>query len=642
MTGVSALLCLSVFVPTCCGATLPAPFDMRVEDCRPYSGGWRVTTTGAVFHLDAAADRVVCEQRIAASRTIAQVSLPPTLLAGLRLASQDESRAGFETDRGLRLAIHCDSVLELTAPHPATAQADGTFTPEYLVSFPGAALALDESGGIGVYSLAPGAPRAPVSREAGRFRIACSLAAHEAFLLCVCPPRAYNWEQHRAERIVHHFPRELSPGLSDRPLPTDEELMEWRKFGNVLVLHLEFWDGFGVQHIKPRDPVRFRQVVDLAHKLGYLVLPYSSTYYYGPARKPDGTWREDAVDRYMAEAAWLLEEYGVDGLYWDGVFDDVTKAWDCARRMRALLGSRRLYVHCTTTPLPWPDVYCPFVDTWADYLLRGEGYGEVRVDPIYLRYMASGYNISNAIGELCYDTCRVDRPMFDRALEAMVRVPFWPGLQVHSGHAYFLYPQERELFRNYYLPAADGIRGRADAERLAGAGRAARVAAREAVAQRQAAFDAYLGERRAALAGQAGNNLAAFRPCTCSYYCSRPEGPHGIGYPTEYATDLNPDTYWAADFPPQWLAVDLGQVQAISAVRVTNYFGDSRHYHYRVEVSTDGEKWREVAAKLDDQLATAEGDLHRFDPCPARYVRVEMLYNSSNYGQHIAELAVYP
>ncbi len=172
------------------------------------------------------------------------------------------------------------------------------------------------------------------------------------------------------------------------------------------------------------------------------------------ARTPwTSTWRRSGGS---------CSEYRVDGLYWDGEFPDVLKAWECIRQTRKLLGSRRLYVHCTTLPLRSVDVYCPFVDTWADYLLRGEGLRRDHVDPVYLRYVVSGYSLSNAIGELCYENCRLDQTMFDWALGANFRIPYWPGLQVHSGAKYFLLPEEDREFRDYYLPAADRIRGPRD------------------------------------------------------------------------------------------------------------------------------------------------------------------------------------
>ena len=68
-----------------------------------------------------------------------------------------------------------------------------------------------------------------------------------------------------------------------------------------------------------------------------------------------------------------------------------------------ILGDNRiLYVHCSIDPLDDGRIYCPFIDTYADYILRGEGgvWG-LKLDD-FLRWTLSGYNISNAVGYWCY------------------------------------------------------------------------------------------------------------------------------------------------------------------------------------------------------------------------------------------------
>ena len=639
---------LALLLATCTitfATPLPWPFDMRVEQVTSDAATVQVTTTGATFELRAKAGEIAFSQRLSARRPLGVLVVSPEVLHGLRVIARDDDSVKLRTNRGLVLTIACDSVLRLDCRGPLSTTVNGSFAPEYLRVERYGALALDTLGGFGVYPVGANEARPTAEQSAGAFSVRQDLPAHSTLLIGVCPPRQYNWKQHREERIVHQFPRELRPGLSDRPLPTDEELVAWRKMGNVLVLHLEFWDGFGVKHIKPKDPARFSQVVHLAHRLGYLVLPYSSPFYYTPALAPDGKLRPDAVALYLQEAKWLLEEYNVDGLYWDGEFMDVLKAWDCIRQMRQLLGSRRLYVHCTTNPLPLVDLYCPFVNTWADYLLRGEGLRRDHVDPLYLRYVVSGYNISNAIGELCYENCRVDKTVFDWALQANVRIPYWPGLQVHSGARYFLLPEEDKEFRDYYRPAADRIRGPRDLASLAAEGLRQRQARQaEAAARRaanQAALARYLADQKQKLAGQAAGNLAAFKGGECSDWVQRETGPHGLGYPLEYATDQSPDTYWGADGLPQWLTIDLAKTESISRVWVLTYFEDRRYYHYRVEVSQDNKDWRQVGEKMDDALATAAGETYRFASCEARYVRVTILYNSANNAGHIAEIGVY-
>jgi hypothetical protein len=635
------------------GAGLPWPFNMRVESCaqRGSDAGVVVTTTGAVLDVRPGSGEIVLSQRIGEKRIVGKVVLAEGLLRGLKRTSSDDEVARFETEAGLKIEVHCDSVLRLTCAKAVALKIEGTFAPEYLRETSGAALALDEHGGFGAYFIDDAFVKPAVKEGGGGFTLTYDLAAEKAALIAVCPPREYDWKRDREDRIVHYFPALVGTevGWSDHPLPSDEELKAWREFNNVLVLHLETWNGYMVAEPKARDEKRLREALVTARKLGYRTLIYCSPLYFGPAYQGNGL-RDDAVALFLKHARWMLQTYGFDGVYWDGVFTDVPKAWELAREMRKALGSWLFYFHSTGTPLPywqsWSGVYCPFVDTYADYQLRGEGMPREHIDPIYLRYEASGYNISNTIGTLCYETCRVDKTMFDWALEAMVHIPYWPGGQDVAGKKYFLTPEEDKLFREYYLPKAAEVRGPEDYAKLAGEGFASREARRREIAEqrkvREAALHEYLAAQKAKATAEDLLNLAAFKPATCSDYCTRPEGPHLLGYRTEYATDLNPETYWAADMPPaHWIAVDLGRVEHISRVRVLNYYGDKRFYHYRVETSIDGEVWALVGEKANDNLATTEGDYYNFAARDARYIRVTMLSNSANCGVHVAEVGVW-
>jgi len=648
-----ALVCTAMLIlaAQATAEPLPWPFNMSVEDVTDSPQGITVTTTGGVFDFRPEAGTVSLGQRIGAQREVATLRLGTPALDGLRVLEQGAEAVRLRSRRGLRVTVTCDSVLRIESRRDALTMAlDGSFSPQFVRSEGAGVLALDSIGGLGLYPLPALAGPMAVEHLGDGFSIRQDLPARSALLIGVCPPREYNFTQHAEERIVHHFPQ-LTPGVwvsdgaSPRALPTDDELREWRKVAKVLVLHLEFWDGFGVRRIKPKDPTRFGEVVDLAHRLGFLVLPYSSPYYYQPALGSNGELRPDATAVYLEEARWLLDEYGVDGLYWDGEFTDILQAWECIRETRKLLGARRLYVHCTTNPLPYRDLYCPFVNCWADYLLRGEGLTRPTADQLYLRYAVSGYGISNAIGELCYDACRVDLDMANWALWANARIPYWPGAQVHGGRKYFLTPEEEEVFRNFYLPAADKVRGPTDYAPLAAVGqqewsKRKREVAEEIEAEHRA-FAEYLRAQQERLGATAADNLAAFKSGQCSGWVRRREGPHGVGYPLEYATDQSPDTYWGADFLPQWATVDLGTVETISRIWLQTYFGDERYYHYRVEASADGESWFPVGEKLDNALSTEKGDEYSFPPCQARYVGVTILHNSANNAGHIVELGVY-
>jgi hypothetical protein len=120
------------------------------------------------------------------------------------------------------------------------------------------------------------------------------------------------------------------------------------------------------------------------------------------------------------------------------------------------------------------------------------------------------------------------------------------------------------------------------------------------------------------------------------------------GHPPEGAVDgmANREVHWAATPYPQWWQVDLGSVRALERVRVVTYWDDGdlrRFYRYRVLLSADGEHWETVAdCSTNQEPAGPAGREHRFPPHKARWVRVEMLYNSANAGVHLAEVMVFP
>ncbi|MCY2930132.1 MAG: alpha-N-acetylglucosaminidase C-terminal domain-containing protein [Planctomycetota bacterium] len=99
--------------------------------------------------------------------------------------------------------------------------------------------------------------------------------------------------------------------------------------------------------------------------------------------------------------------------------------------------------------------------------------------------------------------------------------------------------------------------------------------------------------------------------------------------------------YWEAPAPAS-LTIDLQGLHAIDRVHVFPYWDGERYYQYTVEVSPDGRDWRTVADRSANLApATAAGDLHKFPPTSARYLRVTMLKNSDNPSVHLVEVRAY-
>ncbi len=92
---------------------------------------------------------------------------------------------------------------------------------------------------------------------------------------------------------------------------------------------------------------------------------------------------------------------------------------------------------------------------------------------------------------------------------------------------------------------------------------------------------------------------------------------------------------------PAQAQIDLGSVIPLHAAHVTFYHG-GRTYTFTLELSQDGQTWRQVAGNSDaPKPATAEGLRLNFTATPARYVRLNVLKNNVNEAVHVLELKVF-
>ncbi|MHC4402072.1 MAG: discoidin domain-containing protein [Planctomycetota bacterium] len=116
-------------------------------------------------------------------------------------------------------------------------------------------------------------------------------------------------------------------------------------------------------------------------------------------------------------------------------------------------------------------------------------------------------------------------------------------------------------------------------------------------------------------------------------------------YPAHLAVDGVADNLassWQTDPYPAWLKIDLEKPTRINRVHVFPYWGAQRYYRYTVDVSIDGETWSQVVDMSENSKpSTPQGDLHNFDACQARYIRVNILYHSLNQGVHLVEVKVF-
>ena len=293
----------------------------------------------------------------------------------------------------------------------------GNFIPDYSALKNGNILLIDETGGIGLYPYRGLRNTEMTNFSRKEWKVDYVLDPFGRILVSVFPPRRFNHTQALEERIVHHgipdAPEIIKGELPlPSPFPSGDEIEASKKYASVLVLHERIWKGKRDGPLKtiqdvledsayasfdyvPRDRKELIRVIKKARSLGMKVLPYMSPFYSLAKGK-------DFLDRVEA----VLTEYRVDGVYLDGISADVLYSYQMIRDLRALLKDKVIYYHCTNTPLLSPNIYCPFIDAYADYILRAENIASF--DDKYLRYVVSGYNISNSIGHVCYSTYPLD------------------------------------------------------------------------------------------------------------------------------------------------------------------------------------------------------------------------------------------
>jgi len=200
---------------------------------------------------------------------------------------------------------------------------------------------------------------------------------------------------------------------------------------NSWLFSTEPWHSFDYE---PFDEEAFIKVIKKAHGFGMKVIAYMSPFY-----------SMDQGDEYLNKVRDKVAKYDLDGVYFDGNSFDIMESYERIKKVRKILGDKLLYVHCTSDPIN-PYIYCPFIDTYADYILRSEWVNDFSYD--YLRYVISGFNISNAIGHFCYSGKEDEFVLrsIDKILEANVRC-YLPS--VYSETANYLkkeyYPKLFEL-----------------------------------------------------------------------------------------------------------------------------------------------------------------------------------------------------
>jgi len=373
----------------------PSQFHMAVEDAKEAGGVISVRTTGAEYTLNPAARTLTCRQRLEKAREVATVTFAAPLGA-LRIARKDADVC-VVAGNDVAFGFQGDSLVTIATNKPMTWTIAARFGTKHFRSTDQHFLALDDDGGLCavtharpfLHSAGSRMTRPPDDTTKPGWSAAYRIAAREMLALAVCPARPFDWKRSFARRIVN-----------TARCPDLDALRAYRKHANVLFIfggiYREHYAGYTHAPYKVKDPDKLRTTIAEAHKLGMQVIIYRHPTSY--------VWAEIPMADAIADLKAFRKEYGFDGFYFDGLYyaGEWMETYLFIRQMRDDVGPEGvIYTHCTLNPPSrMCQLYCPFIDSYSDFLLRGEGQTIRGPKDPYLRYVVSTRKISNAIATL--------------------------------------------------------------------------------------------------------------------------------------------------------------------------------------------------------------------------------------------------
>jgi hypothetical protein len=431
-----------------------AEFGMAVEAVEATPTRVTVRTTGAEFVFEPRAGLLHLRQRLGKAREAAVVNLGPGALTGLAVDRRGTGAVLLTANGGrLRLRINGDSLLMLKTEAPLAVSYRLGFYPASLRQFAASYLSLDEYGGVGS-TLVAGPGEAVSSRD--DLVITHDLKAGQVLWFSVAPPKPYDWEASLRDRVVWHWSRETG-------YPSDAEIEAWSKYGNLLLQQSEvmLWKDWSLRFIPRNGTEEFQRVNNTCRRFGMRNYVYTSPFYFltgtGLETKAmnsfdhfDETGFSPGDDRglnwpiFLGEITKVMREYRPQGLYFDGIYGNVVRTYLITRRAREVVGEGGLLEYHATWSPPGGGVYLPQIDTYYNFVLRGEGAQNLYQDDDYLRYFVSTHNISNSIGVLCDNNdYHLDPAFIAKLLDYNLRLHLIPG---------WLSDYRKEVMTNDYWP----------------------------------------------------------------------------------------------------------------------------------------------------------------------------------------------
>ena len=420
------------------------PMGMRVEQINRTNDQIDIVTTGARFTVRLGERHIKLYQRIGVSRRLGTIS-PSLDLTNLAVHSQIDDRVILKNDR-FTLAVNGDSTMVIASPDAQriTLLSLPDFTPAYIQqpsANDGHLYAGDAKGGFALFRLPEIGDTNTFQatdflRQESNYSATYNFAPSQVFVVSVFPPRAFNEPLYKGKQPIFI-----------KNLPTDEQIADWSQWANVVIIfgsgNLYSPKAYEGGPYRVANPVGLRQVVARSHALGTKVILYVTPFFY---------YTRDPAD-FVAEMKRLITKSGVDGFYLDGLNAyEIKTSWQIMRQLREF--TSLVYVHGTFGPplSSHKDLPVPFLDTYADYILKGEHRQINSLDDPHLQYVIAQRYVSGSIGMLKYDVVTVPMLSVVNKLVQLGAGIRWTNYN-HVPSSSFRFGQPASSYTDQYLPA---------------------------------------------------------------------------------------------------------------------------------------------------------------------------------------------
>lgn len=389
-------------------------YNMMVETPTVTAQTVTVKTNGARYSFNKQNNTITAEQIIGKNRTVAEIELNYSL-SSLSVYSATEKEVILTTGSGgISFGIQMDGLM-LISPQgaDATVKVTSKINGEWNRLHSGNLLTQDSIGGFTVNPAIPlNTGRTPrysassnvdflniknntsfISSAKAGWNVTYTVSCGERLGVTVFPPREYDWAN-SFDSIYANV------DTDDTSVWQNYKSAHGVKYGVIFNATERAWGmSYGTTYT-PKDETNFKAHISAAKSAEVVPTEYMSMYFW-----------DYSLDDYINEVARHKTEYGIEGVYTDGLPPlDWLSAYEGIRRLREVFPNGCIIAHTTGQsanggpPLAAADIYIPAIDSYCTFTLRGEQVEGDGKDWLYPRYVSSGYGTSNAYGILKGDS----------------------------------------------------------------------------------------------------------------------------------------------------------------------------------------------------------------------------------------------